>query len=110
VNVSDQDGDPMTVRFYNASDDSLIGTDLDVINGSSAYIIWSGLSDGTIYSWYAVADDGMNITQSITWTFETEYQDDNASIPSYLTRVLISILLISMAGLLFYFRRKIDFK
>ncbi|MBD3228453.1 MAG: PQQ-binding-like beta-propeller repeat protein [Candidatus Lokiarchaeota archaeon] len=109
VDVIDLDGDSMEVRFYDASTDTLIGTDVDIINGSSASFNWSGLSESTIYSWYTVADDGKNITQSATWTFETEYKDDTPAIPGYLPMVLTSILLISLAGLTLYLRRRIDF-
>jgi len=108
VDVSDLDGDVMTVRFYDASDDSLIGTDMEVINGTSASITWSGLSYGTIYSWYVIVDDGKNTTQSITWTFETNYHEDSVAIPGYLPMALISILLISMAGLILYLHRRIQ--
>ncbi|MCD6478025.1 MAG: PKD domain-containing protein, partial [Candidatus Aenigmarchaeota archaeon] len=52
VSVSDPDGDSMDVSFYDASDDSLIGTDSGVSSGSTASITWSDLSEGTTYSWY----------------------------------------------------------
>jgi len=32
---------------------------------------WPGRSPGTVYSWYAVADDTLLTTQSPTWTFTT---------------------------------------
>jgi hypothetical protein len=73
VDVSDPDGDIMDVSFYNASDDTLIGTDTDVPSGTTASVTWSGLSYATEYSWYAVADDKMGgSTQSATWSFTTE--------------------------------------
>jgi photosystem II stability/assembly factor-like uncharacterized protein len=71
VKVTDPNSDTMTVRFYDASDNSLIGTDANVVSGQRAYIIWNGLGSSTIYSWYAVADDGEDTTQSQTWSFTT---------------------------------------
>ncbi|UCF13723.1 MAG: PKD domain-containing protein [Thermoplasmatales archaeon] len=71
VEVNDPDADSMTVRFYDASDDSLIGMDDDVISGGRAYTPWNGLSPSTSYDWYAVADDGEYTTQSDTWSFTT---------------------------------------
>ena len=71
VTVNDPDGHTMDVEFYDASD-NLIGTANAVPNGSNATVTWSGLSAGTIYSWYAVADDGLETTQSSTWSFKTK--------------------------------------
>ncbi len=71
VSVTDPNGDPMDVHFYDASGPTLIGTDPGVISGGIATISWLGLSDGT-YTWYAVADDGEFTTQSATWTFTVD--------------------------------------
>jgi photosystem II stability/assembly factor-like uncharacterized protein len=71
VKVTDPNSDTMTVRFYDASDDSLIGTDYNLESGERAYIIWNGLASSTTYSWYAVADDGEDSTQSDSWSFST---------------------------------------
>ncbi|MCK5261794.1 MAG: hypothetical protein KAJ44_06410, partial [Thermoplasmatales archaeon] len=43
VLVTDPDDDTMNVSFYNASDDSLIGTDINVPNESRAEVQWSNL-------------------------------------------------------------------
>jgi hypothetical protein len=69
VDVFDPDGDPMDVSFYDASDDSLIGTDIGVLSGGTASITWSGLSEGATYEWYAIAHDGSASNQSTTWSF-----------------------------------------
>ncbi len=71
VDVSDPDGDVMDVSFYNASDDSLIGTDTGVSSGGTASVSWSGLAYNTTYSWYAVANDSALETASATWSFTT---------------------------------------
>ena len=72
VNVTDPDDDSMDVTFYNASDDSEIGTDMGVANGSTASVTWSGLDGLTEYSWYAIANDSVLETHSDTWSFTTE--------------------------------------
>ncbi|MFO7967297.1 MAG: S8 family serine peptidase [Archaeoglobaceae archaeon] len=72
VDVSDPDDDSMDVSFYNASDDSLIGTETGVASGSTASVTWDSLSYSTTYSWYAVADDGAATNTSSTWSFTTE--------------------------------------
>jgi len=70
--VSDPDGDTMDVRFYNASNDQLIGTAYNIPNGGKASIVWSDLSFYTEYRWYVVADDGNGgTTRSSTWSFTT---------------------------------------
>jgi hypothetical protein len=72
VLVSDPNGDAMTVTFYDASDDSVIGTAVDVASGSRVSISWTGLALGTQYNWYATAcDAGALCTTSATWSFTT---------------------------------------
>ncbi len=74
VTVTDPDGDAMDVSFYDASDDTQIGnTQNGVADGSDASVTWTGLSEQTTYSWYAVADDGVTTNQSDTWSFTTDY-------------------------------------
>lgn len=69
--VTDDDGDAMTVTFYDASDDSLIGTDAAVASGGTATVTWAGRAAGIIYTWYAKANDGIAITTGPDWTFTT---------------------------------------
>ncbi len=42
-----------------------------VSSGANASLSWKGLSNGTEYEWYAVADNGEATTQSPTWSFTT---------------------------------------
>jgi len=72
VEVTDPDSDTMTVAFYDASDDSLIGTDTSVASGDRAQTQWNDLDYDTQYSWYAIANDSAYETQSDTWTFTTQ--------------------------------------
>ncbi|TFF89389.1 MAG: hypothetical protein EU549_00805, partial [Promethearchaeota archaeon] len=77
VDVSDPDGDEMDVSFYDASDDNLIGTDLNIPDGETASVIWQELSESTTYQWYVIADDGTETTQSPTWSFTTLESSEN---------------------------------
>ncbi|MBD3228538.1 MAG: hypothetical protein GF329_10155 [Candidatus Lokiarchaeota archaeon] len=67
----DEDGDSMDVSFYNGYDDTLIGTDMNVLSGNTASVSWPLRASGITYQWYAIADDGENQTRSSTWTFTT---------------------------------------
>ena len=85
VLVSDPNSDIMTVEFYDASDDSLIGTDMFVESGERAYIIWNGLLSYTNYSWYAIVSDGVDTSTSATWSFETWDEADDDTMLSILS-------------------------
>jgi len=76
VQVIDPNGDSMDVRYYDASDDGLIGTDHDISNGSTASLIWLDLSSDTTYFWYAISNDSELETKSDTWSFTTQYEPD----------------------------------
>ena len=71
VSVSDPNGDPMDVSFYNNDGGTLLGTSSGVASGSTASYSWTGLSANTGYSWYATANDSEFTTQSSTWSFTT---------------------------------------
>ena len=71
VFVFDPNGDIMNVSFYDASNDQVIGVDNNVGSSTRASITWKGLENLTQYHWYAIADDGLHITQSETWKFTT---------------------------------------
>lgn len=69
LDVTDADGDAVTVSFYDAADDTLIGT--DTVTNDTAYTTWDDLDAGANYSWYTVADDGTDSVTSDTWNFTT---------------------------------------
>lgn len=71
VFVYDADQDTMTISFYDASTQQVIGVDVNVPSSARASITWNGLENNTEYSWYAVADDGTSTNQSETWEFTT---------------------------------------
>ncbi|MDY6965114.1 MAG: NosD domain-containing protein [Halobacteriota archaeon] len=79
VHATDPNGNKMSVRFYNASNDQIIGTVTNVINDSDAQITWSGLSYSTTYQWYAVSDNSLAESTSETWSFTTEEKPTNGN-------------------------------
>ncbi|MCD6572668.1 MAG: lamin tail domain-containing protein, partial [Thermoplasmata archaeon] len=73
VHVIDVDGDVMTVSFYGREQGgswSYIGS-VNAANDTDASIIWAGLSHGTTYEWYAVANDSQLENTSDIWSFTT---------------------------------------
>jgi len=72
INVSDLDGDVLYVKFYDASDDSIIGIDVGVISGDVASVVWSGLSYSKVFSWYVVVNDSQLEYTSDIWSFTTK--------------------------------------
>jgi len=72
VHVSDPDvGDSLNVRFYDASDNSLIGSD-SCSSDCTASVSWSGLDYDTLYNWYVKVSDGDLEVTSSNWRFTTE--------------------------------------
>ncbi|MCD6448621.1 MAG: right-handed parallel beta-helix repeat-containing protein, partial [Thermoplasmata archaeon] len=72
VDVDDVDGDTLTVTFYDASDDSVIGTVENVSPGGRANIEWPNLQYSTTYSWYVKVSDGIATITSPIWSFTTK--------------------------------------
>ena len=72
VDTYDPDGDSMNISFYDASDDSIIGTVNNIINGETASVPWPGRSYKTTYEWYAVSYDSEFDNTSPTWSFKTK--------------------------------------
>ncbi|RLF39013.1 MAG: hypothetical protein DRN12_07565, partial [Thermoplasmata archaeon] len=82
--VDDADGDLLTVTFYDASDDSVIGVVENVQPGSTASMTWPNLQYSTTYQWYVVVSDSIANITSPTWSFTT------MAIPQYTLTVTIS--------------------
>ncbi|MDD1776728.1 MAG: SBBP repeat-containing protein [Candidatus Helarchaeota archaeon] len=76
VYVADPDGDNLDVSFYNATDNSLIGTALGVISGTNGSTSWGGFMWGVHQLWYVTVSDGINITKSMNWTFTPDRAPD----------------------------------
>ena len=69
--VTDNDGDVLDVTFYDASDDSVFGTDTGVTNNTRASVS-APIGDMTNYSWfewYVVIDDGVYQVTGPTWQY-----------------------------------------
>ena len=72
VLVSDLDEDLMAVTFYDASDDSVIGTVEEAASGIRPSVTWAGLDYVVQYSWYVKVSDAINPeVTSDTWSFTT---------------------------------------
>lgn len=71
VYVFDPNNDTMNISFY-ASDDSLIDTVTNAKSNTTISVIWLDLDYGTIYEWYAVAEDYEGAAQSDIWMFITK--------------------------------------
>ncbi|MHA1671330.1 MAG: hypothetical protein ACTSV5_12250 [Promethearchaeota archaeon] len=100
VDVSDDDGDTLTVTFYNASDNSVIGSDTVTGGSGTASVTWSWVSSEMTCKWYVIADDGMGATQSSTWTFTTY---DETNIPPSIPLpglIPLGIIVIGTTGIL----------
>ncbi|HEC82824.1 MAG TPA: hypothetical protein ENI53_02950, partial [Thermoplasmatales archaeon] len=84
VYVNDGDGDSMTVTFYDADDDGVIGTVEDVLPGNTASVPWQNLQYSTSYSWYVKVSDGITTITSPIWNFTT------MAIPQYTLTVTVN--------------------
>jgi len=95
VEVNDLDGDNLDVSFYNASDDSLIDIDSNVLSGTNASVVWSGLRNGFEYHWYVVIDDGIANVTSGVWCFTTNFAPSAAN-PSPPSEAIHQLLTLSL--------------
>jgi len=78
VTVDDADDEVLSVVFYNASDDSVIGSHSSVIpprNVSTSS--WNNLDYNSSYSWYVNVSDGTYTISSSVFTFKTGEKPDN---------------------------------
>ncbi len=75
VTIDDDDGDTMTVNFYNGTygSSSHLNVQTGKSNGSVTYT-WSSLAYSTTYHWYATVYDGTDNTTGIVWSFTTVAQ------------------------------------
>lgn len=98
VRVTDPDFDIVDVTFYNAADDSVIGTFNNVMPGDTATTFWNGLNDGTHYRWYVTVEDGRALYTSPKWIFITEnHAGVVPSLESWAMIALLSILSLALS-------------
>ena len=61
VTVNDNEKQVINVTFYNANNQSIIGTDRVIGDNEIASIYWTDLTLNTTYRWYVTVDDGSSI-------------------------------------------------
>lgn len=74
VTAVDPDGDDMSVSFYWATNDTLIGTNNNVVSGATTGVAIGELDYGTNYYWYVNVSDGVLYTlgpAAGNWSFLT---------------------------------------
>ncbi len=81
VDVSDPDGDPLTVTYYGrpfaSGTYAQIGAPhTGVASGGNDTVSWPNLGAGQTFQWYATVNDGSETTQGPTWTFHTTPSTD----------------------------------
>jgi hypothetical protein len=75
VLVTDPDGDDMDLYFYNATNDTLLRSIVDVENNTRGAIELTNLDYETNYNWYVVVNDSEYETKSDIFTFKTREED-----------------------------------
>ena len=80
VFVSDPTSEFLTVYFYNAKNNQLIGSCI-VPNGTYASVNWTKLTPNRYYYWYAIANDSLYQNISDTWCFKTMKAESNEAEP-----------------------------
>lgn len=81
VDVEDPDSDYLTVYFYRADTNALIGTDKKVPAGGTAECTFTQPFD-TTFAWYAIVNDSLLENQSDTWFFTTMTTPPNNKPPT----------------------------
>jgi hypothetical protein len=78
ITVSDADNDTLSVKFYNASDNSIIHSFSNVVPTKTVSASCNGLTYNTTYVWYVTVNDSNVTVTSANWTFTTEEEPDNS--------------------------------
>ena len=75
VDVSDPDGDPLTITYYGrpyaSGTFAQIAQHTGVTSGGNDTATWSDIGAGQTFEWYATVGDGTATTTGPTWTFHT---------------------------------------
>lgn len=101
VRVNDPDNDTITVYFYDASSETMIGVVTPLSPGATATLTWNHLEPDATFSWYVIASDGVHTNRSATWQFSTGAA---SSFPFWY--LLIFIIIIAILITAYYFLRK----
>ena len=70
--VNDTNADNMTVIIYDASDDSVLTTEIITGGQGTVTYLWEELEDDETYTWYVTASDAASTTTSPTRSFGVE--------------------------------------
>ena len=70
--VNDTNADNMTVIIYDASDDSVLTTEIITGGQGTVTYLWEELEDDETYTWYVTASDEASTTTSPTRSFGVE--------------------------------------
>ncbi|HEC89195.1 MAG TPA: PKD domain-containing protein [Thermoplasmatales archaeon] len=80
VDVEDSDSDYLTVYFYRADTNELLGIDKKVPSGGTAKYSFTQPFD-TTFAWYTIANDSLQENRSDTWFFTTMVTPPNNNPP-----------------------------
>ena len=80
VKVEDEDSDYLTVYFYRADTDQLLGVDKKIPSGGTAEYSFTQPFD-TTFAWYAIVNDSIQENRSDTWFFTTMVTPPNNEPP-----------------------------
>jgi len=71
--VDDMDSELLCVAFFfeNGEEDVFLGYDFEIVPGTRASLQVNSLLPNTTYEWYVKVTDGIDYTNSQTWTFTT---------------------------------------
>lgn len=72
VYVSDVDDDELSVQFYNACNDSIIGEYSEVESDSNVSLCLDGILINESFSWYVIVSDQQATTMSPLWQFPVD--------------------------------------
>ena len=78
VYVHDDDYDELTVRFYNAFNNSILGERTAVESDSNVSITLNQLPNNNSFSWYVIVTDQTAATTSPTWRFTINTNDSTS--------------------------------
>jgi hypothetical protein len=107
INVSDANGQDLTIRFYDNSSGTPFALGFETISSSESEVVsltWSDLDYNTEYKWYVVVSDGLVSTTSAQFSFITKEED--IIIPSFLPMIFLplTVMTVLIAGI--YISRK----
>ncbi|MBD3214240.1 MAG: hypothetical protein GF311_16640 [Candidatus Lokiarchaeota archaeon] len=107
LNVSDANGQDLTVRFYDNTSGTPSALGFETVSGGESEVVsltWSDLDYNTEYKWYVLVSDGLVSTTSAQFSFTTK--EEGIIIPSFLPMIFLPLtaMTVFIAGI--YISRK----